>query len=919
MKAVSLFAGIAVLGNIGWAQTALTGGIQGTVQDATGAAVVVAQMELSSASLSMKIKTATDASGAYRFVRLTPAGDYQLTVGAPNLEAQTRKGIEVSSGDVTALDITLVPAAQRQQIDIAESVSALATETMEISGTVATRQLNTLPSNGRNLNRFALLDAKVRNPSALGGDGFSSTRLSINGATFRDTQYRLDGNTNYDTLFNNSPLQRLSISSVQEYRVLTNQFNAEHGSTSTGLVITTTKSGTDQFHGEGFFYARPSGIQSRPPLANLRIPNELMQGGGAIGGPILKSRTYFFANYERINQNRGSFINPAINPAINSPAPSFFVGNFRDNLALAKFDHRFTDRHWISARVNGHRDTNNNPNDRVGGLIQPSAANVSVGQAVAGQVTDTMTWGSVVNELRAGYTNAVPSLSVPLNPQLVVNRPGYSTEGSAGFSTVRNEVYQLADQVAWQRGSHTLKFGGDFIRRKVRELAFDAFGTYTFPGGAPIPGQVPTLYTQRFGVSTLSYGQTQWAGFIQDTWRIHPRLTLNLGLRYDYQSLLDDYNGPRAGFAWDIGGDGSTIFRGGFGMYYDQPFFHGLTQRFLLNGLTVPFATFSFTPATPGFPQFPFSYAPTAPPSGPSLAPRNVVLRSDNLLGPYTTQFTLGIQRRLPGQWVLSVDGIRSLAVKQFLQYDRNASSPFPRAAPGQTRTAAQADRTRPFFDPARGVSIFQGVAIRELRETTNGNTANYHALDVKLSRRFMSRYSVGISYVWSSALNSITDDHLGANPQEWSDVQRGERALSDFAQRHRFVANASAILPWKIQASMIATLASGLPVNAITGVDNNGDGLVVDRPAGFGRNAFRGTEHRNFDFSFSRPIAVREKVVVELRADMFNLFNNQNYYRFNNVYGNGESPVATFLRPIGGVANVDPARQFTFGLKVQF
>jgi len=399
------------------------------------------------------------------------------------------------------------------------------------------------------------------------------------------------------------------------------------------------------------------------------------------------------------------------------------------------------------------------------------------------------------------------------------------------------------------------------------------------------------------------------------------RLTLNLGLRYDYQSLLDDYNnlGPRAGFAWDGAGDQKTVLRGGYGLYYDQPFFHGLTQKFLLNGLHSPFATYSFAPGDPGFPSFPNGYPTDAPPAGLSLAPRNLALRNSELLSPYTQQWTLGFQRALPQGWVLTVDGVRSLSVKQFLEYNINAPSPFPRTAPGQTRTVTEADRTRPFYDPTLGVSIFQGVPVRDVRVNTNGNTATYHALDVSLARRFADSAQIRLHYVYSSAMDSITHDHLGANPQEWSDVQRGERAMSDFSQRNRFVGTGLFFLPWRVQASAYVVLASGLAVNPLTGVDNNGDANLVDRPAGFGRNAFRGRPHRNFDFSLMRPVTLSDKAHLELRADVFNPFNNQNYYSYNRVYGNGPEPAATFLQPLAGISNTDPGRQFSFGAKVVF
>lgn len=895
-------------------QTAVTGGIQGTVSDAAGGRIASAILSLESGSLASKIRDTADSSGAFRILRLAPASDYVLTVEAAGFATKKYGPITVVSGEMIAMPVTLDPAAVETVVEVTDRAAAITAETIELGTSVSKAQLDNLPTNGRNAVRFVLLDPRVRNTSGLGGDGFAQNRLSFNGNIFRDTQHRLDGNTNYDTLFNNTPLQRVSLSSIQEFRVLANQFSAEHGSTSAGLVINTTKSGTDELHGEVFFYGRPSGIQARPPLATLRIPNELLQGGAAAGGPLVAGRTYWFANYERIHQNRGSFIQ--------SPAPDFFVGEFRDNLAMFKLDHRFSDRHWLSARVNGHRDTNTNPNDRVGGLLQASAANFSAGQAVSGQVNDTITRGALVNEFRLGYINAVPSSTSPLNPQTAVVRPGFSTEGASSYSTVRTEVYQVADQVSWQRGSHTLKAGADFIRRKVRDLQFDAFGSYTFPPGPPQPGVGPISFTQRFGVARLTYGQTQWALFLQDTWRMAPRLTLNLGVRYDYQSLLDDFNnfGPRVGFAWDVRGTGATVVRGGYAIYYDQPFFHGLTQRFLLNAPQAVFTPVTLTPSSPLFPAFPNSFpAGSAPPAGAATAPRNLALRNDTLLGPYTQQWTFGIQQRLPGQWVLSVDGVRNLSVKQFLQYNLNAPSPFPRTQPGEMRSSAEADRTRPLFDPAQGVSLFEGVPVRDVRVTTNGNTATYHALNAVLSRPLGRRFQASFAYTWSSAINSITDDHLGANPQEWSDVQRAERGPSDFNQRHRFVANGIANMPWKLQAAAYLVAASALPVNALTGVDNNGDLLLFDRPAGFGRNAFRGARHTSFDLSLMRPIALGEHARLELRADGFNLFNNQNYYSFNRVYGNGSAPVATFLAPLAGIANTDPGRQFTFGAKFVF
>jgi len=241
---------------------------------------------------------------------------------------------------------------------------------------------------------------------------------------------------------------------------------------------------------------------------------------------------------------------------------------------------------------------------------------------------------------------------------------------------------------------------------------------------------------------------------VQDDWRVTPQLTLNLGLRYDWQSILDDRNnfGPRLGFAYNLRGNGDTVIRGGVGAYYDQPFYHGYVQNFLLNGVNAPTYTYTIAAGDPAFPQFPNSLP--APPAGASLPRRELFLRGENLRSPYTTQESFGIQQRIAGGWVATADVIHHFSVKQLQPYDINAASPFPRTAPGRIRSVAEADRTRPF-------TSFQGAPVR--------------------------------------------------------------------------------------------------------------------------------------------------------------LFNGSNFYRLNNVYGNGATPLPTFLRPVAGVTNVDPGRQFQFGLRMIF
>jgi hypothetical protein len=284
-------------------------------------------------------------------------------------------------------------------------------------------------------------------------------------------------------------------------------------------------------------------------------------------------------------------------------------------------------------------------------------------------------------------------------------------------------------------------------------------------------------------------------------------------------------------------------------------------------------------------------------------------------LNPYSQQFSLGFQRTLGRDWTLTADVIHQRTLKQQRVNDINAPAPFARTAPGQTRSATAADATRPFG------TTYSGVRVRKVAVIENTASSTYDALDLGLLKRLSRRLQFEAHYVYASALTDAMffgEADTGI-PDQFRLSDRLEWGPSDFHQRHRLVAHGLVTLPRDAQVSFVATLASGLPVNPVTGLDDNGDGYKSDRPVGFARNSICTPAQNSFDTSLAKRFQLREGLKLELRGEAFNLFNHTNYIKLNNIYGNGATPTATFLAPLAGVQNADPGRQFQFGARVIF
>ena len=891
------------------ASPALAADLHGTVTAAVNLSPIPGASVVLRGPAGFEQTAVTDAKGAYRFTGLDASARYSMDVVLEGFKPFARDDIRISS-DPQQLDVRLELTAVLESVVVTGDVLSPLSNAPEVGQTVTATELAELPAAQRSVVKYALLNPQVRQTEGLNSDGNQSNRLSLKGQSYRHTGFILDGVINYDWVYANGPYQMVAASAVDDMRVILNQYAAEYGTSTSGVVKVSTRSGTRELGGEVFAFLTPSGIQANPPLAPFHVPNERAQWGGLLFGPLVQDKTYYFVSYEGVAQSRGAYIQ--------SPVPGFFTGEADETYALGRFDHRLSDRHALALRLNFYHYENTNANDRISGFNQPSTGRVERSQSWGGQLTDRLVVGShLVNYFRFNYSNYSPDNNTPTGPfraSVGINRPSYSVEGFSQFNWDRVKLYDFSDTLAVNRGRHQFKFGVEIVRITVRDFLETRFGTYRFAAGPPRPGENPIQYSHTFGVANLSFDDTTFQAFAQDDLRISSRLSAHLGLRYEYQDVTADANrlGPRLGLAWNATGDGRTRVTTGAGLFYDT-FPLIIYRRILRDGPEGPLATYTLPFGVQGFPRFPESL--TEPPTSVQAGRRDLQLMADDLRNPYSVAVSLGIERDLGRRYALAVNGTYQRWEDQWRNNDINAPAPFVRTEPGQRRSGAVADRARPY-------AVYLGIPVRRINVTENSGSSRYYALDVAVRRKYTGGVRMEARYTFATA-NTNSDINAG-QPNEWNDRDDGEWGPTDTHQRHRFIGSASVDLPYGMRLAGIATIASGLPVNPLTGADNNGDTYAMDRPldggGGFlGRNSLRAPSQVNVDLSLAKQFGVGGGLRVETRLDVFNVLNHSNYIVVDNTYGEGPEPLATFMQPIAGVQNTDPSRRIQFGLRLLF
>ena len=921
--------------SIAFAQSqATTGTIQGYVKDESGGVLPGAEVTVRHVETGQTRELVTDSTGYYRALSL-PSGTYEITAGQAGFTKLRQTGIGLTLGQSLDVNLVLKVAAASEMVTVEATSPLLETSKTEVSSTVNERSIQELPINGRRFTDFVLLTPGVtQDPRGMSGS--QNGDLAFGGLRGINNNVQIDGVDNNNAFFAQARGRyrapyNFSQAAVKEFQVVNSNFSSEFGKAAGAVVNVITRSGTNDLHGEGFYYLRDSGVAARNTFVDRKYKSRQQQFGGAAGGPIKADKLFFFGNYDqqvfRVPTNARLIGIPAADAASADPAIQSAVaflrgleGDYKSELLahvfLVKTDWIVNSKNTLSARYNyqGLGGANSvffnlvNPVTRFT-IDNNATGEVRTDSAVA-SLTSVLSTKSL-NEFRFQFSwDNQNNVANSDQPQVAISNviSGFGRATTEPRYTKEKRV-QFMDNYSLTRGRHEIRTGLDFSILKIENFFPGTFGgSFSFSSITNYVQNLPTSYAQNFGDPYTHPNANQYAAYVQDNWRALPNLNLNFGLRYELETYekselqanpfypqtgtipVDENNfGPRFGFSWSPSKLSKTVLRGGYGFFYGRTAQiitstavsgNGLrTQRFTLSG-SVP-AQAALIPIWP---------------NRLSAAPNVAAVRSDiyvfdrDFRNPYVQQASLAVERQLLNDFRLAITYVATKGTRLERSRDVNLFAPVAATLPiydGTSSNQIGSGTVYQFNTATRPVAN-----LGQINTFESAASSIYHGMFVSLAKRWSRNYQFQLSYTLAKAIDDGPDALIVTSPGRVQNTYsaRDERALSVTDQRQRFVLSwiyapafdslsglAGHVLKgWKLSA--ISTASTGRPIDGSSSGDPNRDGNTRnDRTAGIGRNVFEGFGFQNHDFRVTRAFRLSERQRVEFLTELFNVFNHTN------------------------------------------
>ena len=962
--------------------------IRGTITDPSGALVAGAHVELKSPGTGLTRESVTGDAGIYEFDSL-PVGSYQLTIAQNGFRPVTVSEINLQYSEIRTVDAQLAVGGASDSVEVVASLEGLNRANAEVGEVVDTKQMQELPISGRNWAELSLLANGAVNYS----DG-SQRNVRFNGHSLDDGNITLDGidatGVQEQTMKSDTRLA-VAIDAISEFRVTTAVYTAESGAAGGAQINVISKTGTNQLHGSAFYAVRNAALDSRSPFDGATLPPfTLNQFGGGIGGPILKNKLFFFTNFEGLDQHLSYTLqntvpdaafraqvlaqSPAMAPLINpypsggTPIPGTTDNlltlvksdSIREDSGLARLDYRPTSSDSMYLRYNIDNAYADTPQDALGSHSVVPVIPQNVAAEYQRLISPTL-----ISEFKFGW-NHVNYHNYGYGTAPVATSP-FSFDGlsSNSLDTEVGTTFSFIGNVTKIAGRHTFKAGID-IRHVMLDNSGNTITTQSinYDTDQDFINNAASAATYLQGEGIAHSRHTMYMGYAQDEFKVNSRLTINIGLRYEFYSVvheLDNHSavvditgcggfcppgtpyyapnthdfGPRLGIAWAPAMfKGKTTIRTGFGIYY------GANQNDDFSDAAESFVP-RYSLTNIDFPALSFPLTAFLNPANQLFSPKAIARdRKDE----YYDNWDFLIQHDLGDGFVVQVGYVGSKGTHMF---DRSTVNLY---FPGTT---------------IRPLTQFGAFGLK-----SNLGNDNFNALQAQIHRRFKNGFMVQSNYMWA---HGITDASIGAGEsvtfQDMS-CRACDRSSTNIDVRHYFTTNAIYELPfgkgkpfaqdgigaallggWELAG--IATARTGLPVNititrkAAALPDGNtssqrpnyvaGQDIYAANPTttdwfnpaafstpaagtwgNLGRYIATGPGALEFDTSLQRKFKLTEKFRFDLRATAYNLANHPIY---SNPSGNSSSSSFGRITSVinEGATGSGAPRRIEFMLRTQF